>query len=220
MTQAVAYSRCSGESQRDGDTWDRQEAAIKKYAAANGIEIVEWFRDEAVTGKMELEGRSGLSACIFAVREKKISMVVVEDSTRLARDLIVSEVVIREFQKIGVRVVAAAGGIDLTAGDDSNPTAKLVRQILAAVSEFERCCITLKLKGARERVKAKTGRCEGRKGFGLKPGENDTLATMRRLRTVESMTYSQIADHLNAAGIPSREGKEWRAGSVHRILSR
>jgi hypothetical protein len=100
-------------------------------------------------------------------------MVLVESSDRLARDLIVAEVVIREFQKVDVRVVAASGGIDLTAGDDSNPTAKLVRQILAAVSEFDRCVISLKLRAAKDRMKARGEKAEGRKAFGENPDEGD-----------------------------------------------
>ena len=218
-TLAVAYMRCSGESQRDGDTWDRQTEAINKYAIGAGVQIVEWFRDEAVTGKMELEGRAGLSACIAAVRDKSIHMVIVEDSSRLARDLIVAEVCIREFQKIGVRVIAAYGGVDLTAGDDSNPTAKLVRQILAAVSEFDRCCINLKLKAARDRIREKGLKCEGRPMFGAKPGEGDTLRIMRELR-VKGATFAQIAESLNMEGVKARSGGPWYASTLQKILAR
>ncbi len=218
-SNAVAYMRCSGEGQRDGDTWARQEEAINKYAAGAGVKVVEWFRDEAVTGKMELEGRAGLSACIAAVREKSIRLVIVEDSTRLARDLIVAEVCIREFQKIGVRVIAASGAVDLTAGDDSNPTAKLVRQILAAVSEFDRCCINLKLKAARDRIREKDGHCEGRPVFGAKPGEPETLAMMRDLRA-KGATFAQIAESLNDKEITARSGGVWYASTVQKILAR
>lgn len=218
MTQAVAYSRCSGDSQIDGDTWDRQEAAIRKYAAANDIEVVEWFRDEGITGKMELEGRAGLSACIAAVRERGIGLVLVEDSTRLARDLIVAEVCIREFQKIKVRVMAASGGIDLTAGDESNPTAKLIRQILAAVAEFDRCVITLRTRAARERIRARDGQCEGKKAYGKMPGEAETLALMRQWRTVDKLTYAEIAAFLNEQRIPTRAGGLWLMQTVGKIL--
>jgi len=169
MTRAVSYLRCSGESQTTGDTWERQIAKIAEYVGSHDIAVVSEFRDAAVTGKMELENRSGLSACLTYVREHDIKLVLVEDQTRLARDLIVAEICVREFQKLGVQVIAASGGVNLTEGDDSNPTAKLIRQILAAVSEFERCCIVLKLRGARQRKKAKSGHCEGRYLYGHDP---------------------------------------------------
>lgn len=225
MILSVSYLRCSGESQIQGDTWDRQQSVILKYATANGIEVVKEFRDEGVTGKMELEGREGLSACIEYVRREGIKLVLIEDSTRLARDMIVAEVVIREFQKIGVQVVSASGGVDLTEGDDSNPTAKLIRQILAAVSEFERCCINIKLRGARERKRLATGKCEGAKGYGEKPGEDSTLAMMKSLRAA-GLSCDRIADALNANGIPARRAGVknysgvWLGCTISRILKR
>lgn len=216
---SVSYLRCSGENQIQGDTWDRQQSTILKYASANGIEVSKEFRDEGVTGKMELEGRGGLSACIEYVRTQDVKVVLIEDSTRLARDMIVAEVVIREFQKIGVRVISASGGVDLTEGDDSNPTAKLIRQILAAVSEFERCCINLKLRGARDRKREATGKCEGSKPFGDKPGEAATLHQMRSLRAA-GFTFDQIAEALNANNIPARKGGNWMGCTVNKILKR
>jgi DNA invertase Pin-like site-specific DNA recombinase len=219
MTEAVIYLRVSGESQIQGDGLPRQRLACLKYAAANEIEVASEFADEGVTGKMELESRAGLSACIEYVRTHNVKLVLVEDSTRLARDLIVAEIVIREFQKIGVRVVAASGGVDLTEGDDSNPTAKLIRQILAAVSEFERCCIVMKLRGARDRIKAETGRCDGRKPYGMHEGEAATLSLMRTWRQ-RGATYQDIADKLNEQKVLTRGGHEWRFNTIGKILGR
>lgn len=232
MTAAVMYLRVSGDGQISGDGFPRQREACEKYAAANDIELVAEYRDEGITGKMEMENREGLSTCIAAVREQGITLVIVEDSTRLARDLIVAEVLIREFQKSNVRVISASGGIDLTEGDDTNPTAKLIRQILAAVSEFERCCITLKLRGARERIKTHgrspgaknyspdpilNKRAEGKKPFGHYPGENATLEYILRMRTSHYRTDS-IAKVLNNEGYWSRSSKPWSGSTIRKIL--
>lgn len=232
-TCAVSYMRCSGEGQTTGDTWDRQSAAIAKYAGANQITVLEEFRDAGVTGKMELEGRDGLSRCLAFVRENNVPLVLVESSDRLARDMIVAEVIVREFQKIGLRVVAASGGIDLTEGDDRNPTAKLVRQILAAVSEFDRCVIVLKTRAARQRVRMRDGeakgylgdealakgRCEGRKPYGALPSETEVLTLIRRLR-IDGAKLREIVDYLNERSIMARSGKVWTVGSLARILAR
>ncbi len=42
-----------------------------------------------------------------------------------------------------------------------------MRQIFGAISEYEKSMIVIKLRGARQRKKARTGRCEG----GHNPGE-------------------------------------------------
>jgi len=222
MTMAVSYLRVSGESQISGDGFPRQREKIQSYAAQNGVTIVSEFLDEGVTGKMELEGRSGLSACLQYVRENEIGLVLCESSDRLARDMIVAEVIIREFQKIGVKVISASGGVDLTAGDDSNPTAKLIRQILAAVAEFDRCVIILKLRGARERMKKETGKCEGRKSYAKDPNRPEEAPILDRMLQLQSegLNAEHIARVLNGEGILTRYGKSWLSPTISRILAR
>ena len=48
---------------------------------------------------------------------------------------------------------------DLVEDDPTNPTRKLVRQIMGAIAEYEKSLIVLKLRGARMRMRAKAGRC-------------------------------------------------------------
>lgn len=218
--KACAYYRVSGESQREGDGIPRQQIACQKYAEANHIEIVDSFEDAGVSGKTELENRHGLSACMRYVQDHGINLVLIECADRLARDLIVSEVCIREFAKIKVRVISASGGVDLTAGDDSNPTAKLVRQILAAVAEFDRCVISLKLRSAKERKRlADPSWHDGRKPYGEHEGEKEQLAVMRYLRG-QNKTLAEIQDAMLQAGHLARSGRPWSLGAIHRILTR
>src|ERR1019366_1739959 len=51
-----------------------------------------------------------------------------------------------------------------------------------AIAQCEKTNIVLKLRGARERMKARTGRCEGRKPYGAMDGEQATIARMKELR--------------------------------------
>jgi DNA invertase Pin-like site-specific DNA recombinase len=232
-TKAVSYMRCSSDGQVLGDTWERQRTIILKYASTNYHEMVSEFRDEGVTGKMELENRAGLSACMQFIQANGIKIVLVESSDRLARDMIVAEVIVREFQKIGVRVIATSGGVDLTAGDDLNPTAKLIRQILASIAEFDRCVTVLKLRGARARKRMKdgmakgftgeealkNGKCEGQKSFGEKPEEKQALGDMIVWHRA-GLTCQAIAANLNSAGFKTRSGKPWHRSTVAKILAR
>jgi DNA invertase Pin-like site-specific DNA recombinase len=218
MIEAVGYLRCSGDSFQ-GETWDRQQEAITRYSTLHDIHIAEWFRDEWVPGKTELKNRPGLAACMARVESNCIKLVLVESADRLARDSMVSELIIREFQKYGVRVISAAGGLDLTAGDDLNPTAKLIRQVLAAVAEFDKCVTVLKLRAARERLRTKNGKCEGRMAYGTKPGE---LATLHYILDADCnhMNAELIAQSLNAHGFKTRYGGRWHGATVRKILNR
>lgn len=82
----------------------------------------------------------------------------------------------------------------------------------------------VKLKVARQRIRRRVGRCEGRKPFGHRPGEADTLDqifTLRRKRPKrKAMSFAAIAEALNAAGTLSRTGKPWKPETVRGIIRR
>lgn len=220
-TEAVAYMRCSGLGQVDGDTWDRQSAAIHKYAKANRLTVVEEFRDAGVSGAKDLDSRPGLAALLDRIESNGVRVVLVENATRLARDLMVSEVILQQLS--GCRVIAADSGTDLTA-DTDDPTRRLIRQVLGAVAEFDRRVTVLKLRAARERIRGRGKRCEGRKPFGTRLGEKEALARIRELHRKppgqRRRSLQAICDALNQEGVRSRTGKPWTKQVVNRILHR
>jgi len=225
-TQAIAYLRVSGKGQADGDKggFDRQAETIRQYAKRNRMEVVETYQDAGVSGKAELADREGLAALLDRLESNGVGIVLVERADRLARDLITSEVILRQFRDIGVKVIAADGGTDLTEGDSTDPTAKLIRQVLAAVSEFEKDVIVMKLRAARQRRRRQGHRVEGRKPFGHYPGERETLDRIfelhRKPRGKPRRSFHKIAKMLNAEGRSTRSGKPWNRVTVQRIIER
>lgn len=112
MTPALAYPRVSGKGQVAGDGFPRQREAIHRYAKANGVEVVGEYRDEGVSGIKDLDGREGLSDLLARIRSNHVRVVLVERADRLARDLIVGELILNQFRDLGVKVIAADGGGD------------------------------------------------------------------------------------------------------------
>lgn len=53
-TPAFAYLRVSGKGQVEGDGFERQLGAIRAYASAYGIRIVQVFEEKGVSGKTDL----------------------------------------------------------------------------------------------------------------------------------------------------------------------
>lgn len=221
--QAVAYLRVSGLGQIDGDGFDRQRESIAKYALRQGLTVVQEFRDEGVSGTNELADRVGLSALVDRLESNGVRIVLVETASRLARDLMVSEVILARFRAAGVQVIEADSGTDLTVSD-GNPTAKLIRQILGAVAEFDRAVTVAKLAGARARIRRDKGRCEGRLPYGAKPGEAEIVAKIKALRRKpkggDRLSYAAVAEALNAEGIPTRQGGQWRPSTVQNVCKR
>jgi DNA invertase Pin-like site-specific DNA recombinase len=137
-----------------------------------------------------------------ALHGNGIKLVLVEKLDRLARDLMVQETIIGDLRKHGFDLISVTEP-DLLQDD---PTRKLMRQIFGAIAEYEKTMIVLKLRGARQRQKAKTGRCEGAKPSGDLPGEKDVIARMRELRA-SGLGFDRIAALYMSA--PDREPGHW-----------
>lgn len=214
MRRAYGYLRVSGKAQVQGDGFPRQLAAIKGYAAEHGIRIVKAFREEGVSGTRDLADRPALSDLMVALHGDGVRLVLVEKLDRLARDLMVQETILADLRKHGFELVSVAEP-DLCSND---PTRKLLRQVMGGVAEYEKTMIVLKLRAARERSKAKTGRCEGRKPYGYYEREQETIDRMNALRA-EGLSWESVADRLNAEGYKTRTaGKRWFGAAVSRIL--
>jgi DNA invertase Pin-like site-specific DNA recombinase len=198
----------------EGDGFARQRKAIREYAAAHGIKIVREFKEEGVSGTKELDNRPALLELMGALLSNGTKLVLVEKLDRLARDLMVQETLIGEMRKNGFELISVAEP-DLLQDD---PSRKLMRQIFGAISEYEKTMIVLKLRGARNRIRQKAGKCEGAKRYGELPGETAALERMKQLRK-EGLGFDRIAAALNTEGIPPRRGAKWHGLTVNKILT-
>src|ERR1041385_5430170 len=98
MVKAFAYLRVSGKGQVKGDGFPRQLQAIKTYAAAQDIKIVQVFREEGVTGTKESLDRPAWSEMMTALHGDGVKTIIIEKLDRLARDLMVQEATIADLQ--------------------------------------------------------------------------------------------------------------------------
>lgn len=201
---AFAYLRVSGKGQVDGDGFARQLAAIEAYAKVNGLRLAKVFREEGVSGTKELDNRPALQQLLAAVASRNVSVVLIEKLDRLARDLMIQETILRDLQRRGVTLVSTMEP-DLCSDD---PSRKLVRQIMGCIAEYEKSMIVSKLAGARKRMRARTGVCEGRKPYGERKGERRVIDRILALRAAgEAM--DTIAETLNNEGLRPRSGRQW-----------
>ena len=219
--QAVSYLRVSGKGQVEGDGLERQRSAIARFCKAAKYALVEEFSDEGVSGTKDLDRRPGLAALLDRIESNGVKIVVVERADRLARDLMVSEVILAQLTKAGARVLTADRADLSSAADD--PTRTLIRQVLSAVAQFDKSVTVLKLRAARERLRRKGRRVEGRKPYGFRPNEKmllDQMSELRQRPRGERLSYDAIAAQLNSQGHTTRYGKSWMRSGVFQMLSR
>ncbi len=223
-TKAFSYLRVSGKGQITGDGFPRQRESINNYCLNNNIEIEREFIENGVSGTKDAFDREALTEMFVALKASDVRLVLVERADRLARDLMISEILLGEFRKVGIKVISAECGTELTV-QDNDPTKKLIRQVLGSISEWEKSIIVQKLRAARMRIKIAKGKCEGRKAYGSIPAEQNIIAQMQGLRKV-GYTFAEITNRLNSQGIkprtPAREGKAtmWHPTTIQRILAR
>lgn len=142
-------------------------------------------------------------------------LMLIEKLDRLARDLMVQETIIGDLRKRSYELISVTEP-DLLQHD---PTRVLMRQIFGAIAQYEKAMIVAKLRGARERVKVKEGRCEGRKPYGTFEGEAEIVTRIMVLRAT-GLPYESIAATLNREGVKARYEGQWQARVINRIVAR
>jgi DNA invertase Pin-like site-specific DNA recombinase len=217
------YIRVSGKSQLDGDGPERQREAVAgfikqfEYLCFRG----EFF--EQISGTVEGVDRPQFAEMLSYIDGRanspdRIVAVVVERMDRLARDLMVSEVLLSELRKRRVQVFSTDQGTTLDmASDGGDPTRVLIRQIMGALAQWEKSQLVKKLKVARERARAKTGRYGGTRAYGHMPGEKQILTFIASMLN-QGSTPEKIAVCLNDGGFKSRYGGKFSRQSIESIL--
>jgi DNA invertase Pin-like site-specific DNA recombinase len=229
FVNVVSYLRVSGKSQVAGDGPERQRDTIVKFVVEHNLTQFDEFFERGVSGTIDAVDRPVFAEMLAVIDERaegsktdaacqKIDAIVVERLDRLARDLMVSELLLAECRKRNIKVFAADQGqlIDM-AENGGDPTRVLIRQIMGALAQWEKTMLVQKLAKARARIKAKTGRCGGRLPYGIGPNEKPVLEWIK-LTWQPGQTLQNVADSLNSAGFRMRNGKQWKRQDAHNLL--
>jgi DNA invertase Pin-like site-specific DNA recombinase len=223
-TSAVAYLRTSSATNvgADKDSAKRQMSAITAYAKAASYTIVlPPYYDAALSGADPIDTRPGFRALLaFIADHSDVRVILVENASRFARDLAVQLAGHTLLKQRGIELVPVDAPNHFT---DETPTATMVRQILGAVSEFEKAGIVHKLKVARDAKRARTGKCEGRKSHAeVNP---NAVAMARRLHrknreTGKRMSLRRIAATMAEQGHIAASGKAYGPSAIQSMLAR
>jgi DNA invertase Pin-like site-specific DNA recombinase len=216
--KAVAYLRTSSATNvgADKDSDKRQLAAITEFAKRGGYEIVETFYDADVRGADPIDTRPQFVAMLKLLLSNGTRTIIVETASRFSRDLITQETGCALLKAQGVSLVAADSP---EAFLDDTPTAVLIRQVLGAVSQFEKAMLVSKLKGARDRKSAEQGkRIEGRKSH--KELNPELVAKVKKMHRYQKLSLREISAELTKGGILNERGKPFAAQSIKEMLNK
>ena len=219
MKQAIAYIRVSTAQQgKSGLGLEAQRAAIAKFAAAEGIELLAEFQEiETGKGADALNKRPQLAAALSRAKRKDCAVVVAK-LDRLSRDVAFISALMAKRTPF---VVAELGA-------DVSP---FMLHIYAAVAEQERAMISQRTKDALAAVKArgvKLGNPQIAKAQKAAAKRRTAIAddfaanVLPIIREIQATGASmrKIAAALNARGIPTARGGTWAATQISDIIKR
>ena len=132
MRRGVGYIRISDKKQIDGESPETQKRVISDYAQRGNIEIIEWFYDEARSGK-NAERKELQNLLKFAVkRTSKIDCVVVFKMNRASRDV--------ATYYTGIKAVLAGKGINILSATehfDDSPMGRWLEGMLVLNGQLD-----------------------------------------------------------------------------------
>jgi site-specific DNA recombinase len=231
--RVALYMRVSSEEQRDRETIEIQREFVQEYCRLYGLEVAQVYADDGVSGTIPLHERPEGGRLLEDAKGGKFSTLLIYRLDRLGRSLLVIVDAHDRLQAFGVALKSATEPIDT-----SNPSGRLIFQMLASFAEFERESIRERTQAGLHRA-LRNGKFVGRLPYGYKLSPNETgLEVVEEEAWVVRDIIANIAagaslysesKRLNDEGIPSpgyrmrsedrrRGTRSWSPSSVRIIV--
>ena len=208
---ALLYARVSTQLQvNDGVSLDVQERQLITAAEFHGFTKWEIIREEGRSGK-SITGRPALTAALSRLETGDAQALFVTRIDRLARSTTDFLDIVDRANRKNWRLIM----LDLNL-DTSSYQGRFVVTIMSALAEMERGIIS-----ARQKDIHKDRRDRGVKwGVDMGPKNKTPEYVKNRVYSERSRgrTYRDIADGLNADGIPGQNGGKWYPTTVKNLL--
>ena len=219
--KVIGYVRVSTDKQADrGISLEAQADKIRAMAVVHTADLVDIVVDGGESAKNL--NRPGMMRLLGVVEARQVHGVIVAKLDRLTRSVKDLCELLERFERREVALISVAESLDT-----SSAAGRLVLNIMAAVSQWEREAIGERTRDAL-RHKRNQGERVGNIRFGYRlsddgrhvepdPGEQAVLAEIQRLRDGGG-TLRGIAAALNRGELRTRRGSAWRLEHVARIL--
>ena len=229
LTPAALYARVSSDRQDVDLSVAAQLRALRDYAERNDYLAVREYVDEAESGRIADRPQFRNMLDEAAKPDAPFQEILVWKFSRFTRKREHAVAFKSMLRRKGIRVVS------ITEHADDTPTGKLMEAIIESVDEFYSENLAQEVtRGMREaasrgfwmnasapygyqRVYVQDG-AKKRPRLELNPPHD---AVVRRIfdLTLQGKTSLDILKTLNAEGIPSPNGKQWRKTTVHKVLA-
>lgn len=217
------YVRVSTEIQStEGYSIDGQINQIREYCDFNNFAVVDVYADRGISGKSM--NRPELQRLLKDANEGQIDSVMVYKTNRLARNTSDLLKIVEDLHHQNVEFFSLSERMEV-----NTSSGKLMLQILASFSEFERNNIVENVFMGQTR-RAQEGYYQGNLPLGyekIPDNKHELMINQHEANIVKyifesyakSHGYRRIANALNHKGYVTKKGKPFSIGSVTYILS-
>ena len=214
--RALGYVRVSTTDQAErGQGLNIQRRGIREYCRAHRLVLLEILGDEGISGTSGLQGRPGLAEALSRIENHEASVLVLYRLDRLARDLLLQETVVERLRLGGGSVISVSEP-DV---DSNEPTRILIRQVLGALSQYEKTLLKARMAAGRKLKAERGGYTAVRHEYVPLESEKKIVARIQ-VERAEGATFQAIADGLNADGLHAKLGGRWHRGGIMRVVRR
>jgi DNA invertase Pin-like site-specific DNA recombinase len=220
-TRTIAYIRVSTDKQADaGVSLEAQQAKAAAYAALYDLELVAVIVDAGESAKTL--DRPGLTRALAMLAKGEADALLVAKLDRLTRSVVdLGALIDRYFAPGKAALLSVSENIDTRSA-----AGRLVLNILASVSQWEREAIGERTRDAMRHMKAQGEYTGGNApyGFTLKDGalvpddfEQKVITQARELRA-SGLALAKVAAALDQRGIQARSGQPFGAKQISRMM--
>jgi len=216
----------------DNTSLENQWKAIEAYCTLKNFDLMNIYADEAVSGGKPIGMRPEGSKLMELLQSEQVQAIVILKLDRAFRDVVDCLQSIDSWEQQGVSLhIIDLGGNSV---DSSSPAGRFMLTVLAAAAEMERGMIRDRCNTGR-RIKQAQGFKVGKDvpyGYDLaSPSDPENKLMLENSREqeiirdiltlkAEGRSLRAIATELNHRGITTKQGANWKASQVSRILKR
>lgn len=216
------YIRVSTEKQVMGYSIEGQITQIEQYCQFNSYELVDIYADRGISGKSM--NRPELQRMLNDAKNGKLDCVMVYKTNRLARNTSDLLTIVEELHRQNVEFFSLSERMEV-----KNSTGKLMLQILASFSEFERNTILENIYNGQHQ-RALEGYYQGNLPLGynnIPDNKKELMINQHEANIVKYIFesyakghgYRKIANALNHKGYVTKKGNPFSISAVTYILS-
>ena len=219
MKKAVGYCRYSSSNQRE-ESIEAQIRAIEQYCKTKGIELIRFYKDEAISGT-SIKDRESFLEMISDSKTGEFELVIVHKYDRFARNRYDHAIFERKLNGNNVLLISVLEELN------DSPESIILKSVLTGMNEYYSLNLSREVKKGKKENALKGVHNGGLPPLGYNLDENKKyIVNQEEAKIVrlifslayQGLTYADIANTLNEQGYKNKSGSNFKKTSIRDTL--